>query len=680
MKSFLVIFLMLTSVFALTPLEQDKILVAGEGEFHNGRFTLEFNVSDLNKGLYLKLNGIANFSVFLNGELICECKDETKKTIDLSRNKHLLTNTNRLEIISPDEKTSFSYVLWQSLYQWYYGTFHIHTTYSDGVYSVSELLNIINDEGGNFCAISDHDTLGQCYDTAFHRTGNCEPIRATEWTTDSGHANILGPEGANTFAHNSVMEMIDDATYRGGLVQINHPCDDELGMGWDHYPNLDPGIDAIEVFNSFTWFPRKEPRSDEEAVAWWHSLLTQRKRIAAAGNSDFHGTIPGEDPLSAHSSVFASSDHPDTILKALKLGRVMVCDAMEDSRVYLYADTNNNNIMDLIMGDNIIITSGNKTIKFRLEVDDADILDEVVVWAKEGIIYSHTLGTGGDYDYEWTRTFTSTDWNFMRVELLAWDDDYEYCTNPIYVNYPDYELGPCVLNTHPLFLPETLFVGEEETLYFYLGNEGLVSPYRFGILAAVETLSFDITGWQTQGPGIGEVIHTPDLSGYEILEWKGGYPYSVRLSPNHSFNYWLSLTPKREGWQKIFCRSWADDRLFIIDKDPASGFPGPDGEYWRVDSIFVLPLNVSEVKSKKPFYLACLPSPVNDKLIIEFLSHDKTEPIFIKIYDVKGALVKTCGVKKNIFILDTKDLKSGVYFLTGEVEQKRFREKFVVVH
>lgn len=474
------------------------------------------------------------------------------------------------------------------------------------------------------------------------------------------------------------------------MVQINHPCDDELGIGWDHYPYLDSGIDAIEIFNGQTWFPEmcferglgKIPDSDAEAVAWWHQLLTERKRIAAAGNSDYHGNVPGEDPLGAHSAVYASSDYPDTILKALKLGWVMVCDEMGDSRLYLYADTNNNNIMDLIMGENISIPSGSKRIKFRLEVDDADVLDEVVVYSKDGEVYSHTLWTGGDYDYEWERTFTREDWDFMRVELLAWDGDYEYCTNPIYVNYPDYELGPCHFLTQPISLPETLLIGEDETLSFSLGNTGLVSPHRFGILVTVETISFDITDWQRQGQGIGEVRNIPNLSGYEIVEWKGGYPYSVRLSPQNSFTYWLKLRPKWDGFRQIFYRSWADDRLFMIEKDPEIGFLGPDGERWKIDSIFIYSISTLEDftgKDFSPLSLFCQPNPVKDRLKITFSSGlGGVSPPSLKVYDVKGNLIKTLPLDKNIINWDLKGVKGGVYFLILEKGEEKIVKKIII--
>ncbi|MEO0097838.1 MAG: CehA/McbA family metallohydrolase [candidate division WOR-3 bacterium] len=678
-KNFFLIFLF-SFGFSLTSLEKDEILLSSKAKIQNGEYLIQFFLPKLKNSFYLNLKGLNQFKVFLNGERIGEYSNQSFTTIDLSREKNILKNKNQILIYSPEEGKVFSFSLWQSDYCWYMGTFHAHTNYSDGRYSVSQLLNMVNNEGGNFCAITDHDTLGQCYDTAFQRTGNCQPIRGTEWTSDSGHANILGPEGRNAFNKLSVRQMIDDATYRGGLVQINHPCDDELGMGWSHYPYLDPGIDAVEIFNGPTWFPKKA-KSDDEAVMWWHQLLTQGKRIAAVGNSDYHGTMPGEDPLGAHSAVCASSDHPDTILKALKLGRVMVCDAMEDSRLYIYADTNNNNIMDLIMGENILIPWGSKRVKFRLEVDDADILDVVKVYSKSGEIYSHTLINGGDYEYEWTMTFSNLDTNFFRVSLFAWNGDYEYCTNPIYINYPEYELGPCYFQIQPLNLPETLYLNEEETLFFSLQNDGLVSPYQFGFLIAIETTGFLFSDWQRQGPGIGEVRHTPNLLGYEILEWRGGYPYLVRFSPQNQFCYWQKLRPKREGWQKIFYRSWADDRLFIIEKVPKIGFLGPDGEFWQVDSIFICALteiSQPQIEEREIFFIG--PNPSKDKIKILIPSSFNQKNLFLIIYDIKGTLIKTFPLYKKEKELKLKELKEGVYFLILKNEEKELIKKIIISH
>ncbi|MEO0275886.1 MAG: CehA/McbA family metallohydrolase [candidate division WOR-3 bacterium] len=639
MKNGLIILILLNIIYARIPLENDLIIYKGIKTSGEKDIIIDF-ISPFNfKKIYLNVEGIESFELFLNDNFHGKYKSNSfYHTINLNNN--LIKDGRNSLLIRTYEKNNIKITLWATKYEWFYGTFHIHTTYSDGLYTVSEILNMVNNLGGHFAALSDHNTLEQCYDTAFHQTGNCMPIRATEWTTnDSGHTNILGPEGSEVFEISSIKKMIDDATYRGGLVQINHPCDEELGFGWGHYPNVDPGIDVIEIFNGLIWFPKNGIKTDAEAVAWWHSLLCEGKRIAATGNSDYHGYEPGGNPLKAHSAVYASSNHPDTILKAIKFGKVMICDEMEDSRLYIYADTNLNGIMDLIMGENIIVNSGSKNVKFKVEVENSDLFDELRICSKQGIIYSTTL-YGGNYVYEFEKTFSSQDTDFIRAEILNWLGYYEYATNPIYVNYPDYELGPCNLSI-TWDIPDTIWSGETQ-IFFHLKNSGLVSPYRFSIFAMVDTNEFYITEYQNAGPGIGEVIHIPNFYGYELIEWKGGFPYSVRLSPDTEFSYWLKLIPKTNGIKSIYTRAYADDRLFIIDKEPDTGFIGPDGERWYKIDIYAV--NIKEVKKE---------------------NKNKDLKYSLKIFDASGRL------RKDSF-------KRGIYFLIPEKRVVK-NKKFIVI-
>ena len=67
----------------------------------------------------------------------------------------------------------------------------------------------------------------------------------------------------------------------------------------------------------------------------------------------------------------------------------------------------------------------------------------VYVCDKSGEVYSHTLWTGGDYSYEWSGTYTSSDTDFVRAELCAERGaDYEFAQIRSHINHPDYELGP----------------------------------------------------------------------------------------------------------------------------------------------------------------------------------------------------------------------------------------------
>jgi|GEM_PF-1469060 len=583
---------------ALSPLEQDRILFEGPARLVDGRTVLEVQLPAGQKvnGCYLNVDGLACFSVTVNGtpvrDVVAEdCSRSRFGAVELGAAPSLFrTGANRIELESDEPDHDYWLRLWVSDMAWYIGSCHGHSTYSDGAYTVHEILDIVNGLGGSFYALTDHSTLAQCSDTGFHPVGNLQPLRGTEWTTDSGHSCVLGLQGNEPIAEGSVADLIDDATYRGGMMQINHPTD--LTMEWLRRPVLDPGVDAIEIFNGPTWFPSKGKRgkdSDADAVAWWHELLVEGKTIAGVGNSDYHGTIPSEAPLTACSRVFAPSNDLDSILKYWKLGQVMVCDNEDDSRLYLYADTNNNGVWDLVMGQHARIPSGSRTIRFRLEVEDADWTDVVYVYDKSGEVYSHTLWTGGDYDYEWSRTYTSSDVDFMRVELCAeLGADYEYCTNPVYINHPDYELGPLTLRASAE-LPDSAWVGSETLLQFRVANQAGVSPYRAGLVVACDTARFDITEWQTSGNGVGQVLHR-FADGYEIIEWRSGHPWSYRLSAGSDFQYWLKVRPKQVGNLPVLTRGWADDRIFTIARDPMAGTPGPEELDWHSYGLRVFEL------------------------------------------------------------------------------------------
>jgi hypothetical protein len=665
-----------TVAFALSPLARDRILFEGNQVLKDGRCAISGFMPEGRKanGFYVNVEGIDQFSIRVNGADVMNVTPEDRPqtrigTLDLTGlGRCLKPGSNRIEIVSPEPDHRFWVRVWVSDLAWYYGSLHAHSTYSDGNYSVHDLLQLAIEDGGQYYAVTDHDNLAQCSDTAFHDVGGLRVIRGTEWTTDSGHSCVLGLEGSSPIEHRSIRELLDDASYRGGMMQINHPCD--IGMEWDHYPNLDPGVDWIEVFNGPTWFPGKliapftplaaaasalgvphagqvaqdGTDSDADAVAWWQDLLAQGKTIAGVGNADYHGSYPGEEPCGSCSRVYAPSCDPDTVLKYTKLGQVMICDDPSDSRLYLYADTNNNGTWDLIQGQHIRITSGSRTIRFRLEVEAADISDVVYIYDKSGEIFSHTLWTGGDYQYEWERTFNAGSQDFMRVELLAeLGADYEFCTNPIYVNHPDYEMGPVNLAATGFGWPDSIGLGSEAALNFRLGNTRGVSPYRFGLVVACDTTQFDITEWQAAGNGIGRVEHRVNVNGYEIVEWQGGYSWSNRLAAGTDFDYWLKVRPKQQGKLPILFRSWADDRIFVVARDPTTGQIGPEGFacYW--DSIRVVAMagvHASPPVSGHSFLDEIRPNPVQKQAEIRFGIGPGDTPLALTVLDPAGRIVR----------------------------------------
>jgi hypothetical protein len=599
-----------SATVALSPLESDDMVFDGEVAAGNGRarFSAVLQHGRMPAGWYANIEGLDTLVLFLNGRFVATFgKGELPRTrirgLDLSKYASLLrpgSNSIELHTGGPGR---FWLRMWTSDNTWYPSNFHAHTTYSDGRYSVHDLLQLALGEGARAYAITDHNTLAQCYDTAFHPVGGLNPIRGTEWTSELGHANVLEPEGATWFDSTmSVRQMLDEASYRGGFVQINHPCDDELGFGWDRYPVLDSSIDCIEVFNNLTWFPSGPRTNDREAIAWWHSLLVQGKTIAATGNSDYHGTIPGEGgPLQSQTRAWSPSNAPDSILKYTKLGQAMVLDENDDGAIYVYADTNNNGSWDLVMGQHARVTSS-RTIRFRAEVEDADFLDDFWVYNRFGTVHNYWFTNPfgpWDHAYEWTANYGAASRDFVRAYLENSINDPELATNAIYVNHPDYELGPIDLLSRTVNRPDTIVLPSPETLRFRLTNTAGFSPWRYGLAVACDTARFDIIGWQGSGSGIGQVQSRYSGS-HRILEWQGGYTWSNRLSVSTSFDYWLVVRPRTGGRCPVLFRSWAHDRIQFVEYEPATGFFGPEGRVWHAESIFVRHLDVQPVSIVVP--------------------------------------------------------------------------------
>jgi len=702
-----VVFLVLSFAaagFCLCPLEQDQVICDDAFRPADGAWQMSFRPEPGKRfaGFYVDVKGLDEFSVLVNGECVSSVSPlaaSGRRTglVDLSDYTGTLKpGRNTLEIRpgAAGAAQSAEVRAWLSGRAWYLSSFHAHSTYSDGQLSVHDLLQSALANGARFYAITDHDNLWQCVDTAFHEVDGLWPIRGEEWTTDSGHANVLGLVGQDAIEHGSIWQMIDDATYRGGLVQINHPTD-AIVQEWTHYPILDPGVDMIEIFNSLTIFPPADgesvsPYSDRRSVAWWQDLLAAGATIAGIGNSDYHGTYPGEHPMKSCSRVFSPAQEVDSVLKYAKLGNVMVCGAPDDSRLYIYADTNANNSWDLVMGDNFRVKAGTRTLRYRVDVNNAGIGDVVRVLDKTGVVYSHVILLGGDYYYDWETTYAPADTDFVRAELLIAGLDYETCTNPIYINHQDYELGPTDVATTAQAWPETLYVGREETLRIRVSNAGGYSPYQFGTFVACDTALFDITGWQAHGEGIGRARHRDDVEGYEDVEWIGGNPWWDRLSAGAGFDRWFTVRPRQEGNHPVLLRGWAGDRLGLVDPTPDTGLLGPESKYWLCRMVTVVDAAGVEEQAEpvRRTSFAVAPNPARNRVVFS-LSNAGSDPARRAVlFDVTGREVSALelsalgpGEHKLAWHLrdhDGKDPAPGVYFLRVETSERCLSGRLVV--
>lgn len=572
----------------LVPMAEDEVIYDGPACFLGDTWSHQFALfSARPAGLYLAVAGVQGFRVFLNDSLLATIKPGNSprtllRALDLSDWVGLLRLAgNRLKLVATTEADSFSVRCWASPKSWYLGSSHTHTLYSDGALSVRDLLEWAERDGARFLGITDHNTLEQCSDTAFRRFGRCEPMRGTEWTTDSGHANLMGIRGrAAVPTQGAVAEMIDEAKFRGSLVHINHPCAPD--HRWWRYPVLDPGIDGIELMNGRTGFTENE----ELAVAWWHSLLQAGHTIAGVGSSDFHGDNQYERPLRPCARVRASANHPDTLLRAFKFGRVMACDRPDGSRLYLYADTSGDGRWDLAMGDNIVLRGSARPVRFRVEAESVLAGEHLVVFGRSGELLRRRFDAPGDFEMEWSSLLCAQDSGFVRAQLQRTNFRFAVLTNPIYINSRGYELGPTRLRQQATARHVTgQRSGELEQddgyvrLELKVENRDGYSPYEYGLALALDTAAWRVRAAQRQGGGVG-VARRMRLPGYQVLTWQGGYEWGNRLRPGETVTFWAELRPRLPGEHRLLYRSWTTDRLFETSAEPDSGTVGPDGRYW----------------------------------------------------------------------------------------------------
>jgi predicted metal-dependent phosphoesterase TrpH len=214
---------------------------------------------------------------------------------DKQQNRRVLQRINRMHVISKAD-------------------LHIHTTHSDGVASVSEVLQQVAESDLSLIAITDHDTIAGAREARrLARSFGVEVIMGEEVTTQEGHLLALfiedelppGRPAAHTIAA---------VHAQGGLCIAPHPYDwAVISLGrWglrERYGH-DWQFDAIEVFNGSLSGPRR-------------SCNARAQQIAAAlgaptvGGSDSHSLAT----IGRGYTTFAGSS-ADDLYRAIKRGDV----------------------------------------------------------------------------------------------------------------------------------------------------------------------------------------------------------------------------------------------------------------------------------------------------------------------------------------------------------------------
>ena len=203
---------------------------------------------------------------------------------------------------------------------WYRGDLHCHTYHSDAQGSPETLHAAARQAGLDFLAVADHNTTTQRGYFYPASSADLVFVRATEVTTNEGHANAFGVEGMIDYRltrPGDVHRLVDHVHARGGILSINH---DKPTIPWRYEL---PRADCMEVWQS-TWI-----EWNWISLARYQHRLAAGLRISAIGGSDYHqpADLKPEGPF-----VLA---RPTTVLYLDELSESSVIEAMKAGNGYI---------------------------------------------------------------------------------------------------------------------------------------------------------------------------------------------------------------------------------------------------------------------------------------------------------------------------------------------------------
>jgi hypothetical protein len=206
--------------------------------------------------------------------------------------------------------------------RWLAGDLHAHTVHSDGALTVPQLARFAAEQGLDFLAVTDHNTVSHHAELGrvAARYG-ITLIPGQEVTVDAGHAGALGDVGWIDFRDPADSWLV--ATERGGgLLSVNHPIAGHVS--WTIPMRRRPPL--AEVWH-WSWL---DP-CWTTPLAWW---LAWDAGAVPVGGSDWHR--PGSDaaPGTPTTWVECAGDGPDAVLDGLRAGRCAIS-ARRDGPVLL---------------------------------------------------------------------------------------------------------------------------------------------------------------------------------------------------------------------------------------------------------------------------------------------------------------------------------------------------------
>ena len=221
--------------------------------------------------------------------------------------------------------------------KWYRGDLHMHTIYSDGSGTPTEVAVAAIEAGLDFFGITDHNRAQTPVGLVPQGDGWPVMVPGVEVTTYAGHFNVWGTDTWYDFREptaEGLQRAVEEALADGGTVSLNHPR--PYGPEWE-YPEV-TGFHAIEAWNG--WWARFNAAS----LDWWHRQLGTTNALPMMAGSDMHKhdslgapDRPLEPPRIGFPTTWVHVEGEltaDAILEAVRDGRTFVSESPSGPQLF----------------------------------------------------------------------------------------------------------------------------------------------------------------------------------------------------------------------------------------------------------------------------------------------------------------------------------------------------------
>lgn len=208
-----------------------------------------------------------------------------------------------------------------SLSGWLKGDFHVHSVHSDGDSTLEKIAKAAAEEGLNFVAVTDHNTISHVPECGMRRGVFLLP--GEEVTTYYGHMNVFGISEWVDFrirGREELERLVDHMQKKGYLASVNHPK--PFGPPWQ--------LGGIEKIGFIEVWQGNWALLNYMSSKLLDELLSRGCRIRIVGGSDTHSLKRKHPMLNiGHPTtwVYVNNISYKNILDAVKAGMVTISES-----------------------------------------------------------------------------------------------------------------------------------------------------------------------------------------------------------------------------------------------------------------------------------------------------------------------------------------------------------------